>query len=85
MVLTITDRTRRYHLEVWVTSVDKLLVDSVAFVWVHNTCSVDLGVGEILEYPFAGRFSIFGVDDKVKTRGFLQGESVGADGPSADD
>jgi hypothetical protein len=82
---TVTDRTRRNDLEVGVASVHKLLVDSITLVWVHDTCAVDFWVGEVLENPFAGRLSIFRVDNEIKAGRLEDGERVSANRAGAID
>jgi hypothetical protein len=76
---TISHAEGRYHLEVGVTSVEKLLVDLVGSLGVHDARREDLWVGEVLEHPFARGLGVRGVDDHLEAAGGEDGGGVGTD------
>jgi hypothetical protein len=66
MVHTVTDGEGGNNLEIRVASVQKLLVDFIRRLSMHDTCPVYFWIGQVFEDPFSGWLSVFGIQDELE-------------------
>lgn len=63
--LTIPYREGRNTAQIITGTCNELLVDLVARLTMHNTCSIDLRISKVIEYPFSRRRCIIRIDNEI--------------------